>query len=188
MDEKTRKLTHHFSEIIKLLDPEPSRASLTKTPERAAKAFRFLTSGHDEDIQEIINGALFESDNNGMVVVKDIEFYSTCEHHIMPFHGVAHVGYLPEGHVIGLSKIPRIVDHFARRLQIQENLTLQVAHSLSKILATANVAVLIKAKHSCMCMRGVGKQNAFMISSTMLGAFLSNSSSREEFFRLTQES
>ena len=187
MDEKTKQLTKHFEEIIRLIDPDPKREGLTKTPARAAKALSFLTSGSHDDINSLVNDAIFTTDHQGMVVVKDIEFYSLCEHHILPFHGSVDVGYIPNGKVIGLSKIPRIIDHFAKRLQIQENMTSQIAHALVNLIHTKDVAVTVRAKHSCMCMRGVAKQNAFMLSSSMLGQFLDNPITREEFFRLTQE-
>ena len=160
------------------------RPGLQDTPERAADALRYLTKGYHENLDDIINGALFESDMNEMVIVKDIEMYSMCEHHLLPFFGKCHVGYLPEGKVIGLSKIARIVDFFARRLQIQERLTTEVAHCIATITEARGVAVVMEAKHLCMMMRGVEKQNSTMTTSVMLGDMRNNPSSRMEFLNL----
>jgi len=157
---------------------------LRSTPKRAAEAFRFLTKGYNEDIEKIVNNAIFESDASEIVLVKDIELYSMCEHHLMPFIGKAHVAYIPNGKVIGLSKIARIVEVYARRLQIQENLTRQIAETVEKYTEAQGVAVVIEAKHLCMMMRGVEKQNSEMITSCVLGEFHDDPSTRAEFFSL----
>ncbi|MCP5050220.1 MAG: GTP cyclohydrolase I FolE [bacterium] len=173
-----------FKEILQAIGEDVDREGLKKTPLRAAKAFRFLTKGYHENIEDIVNGALFESDASEMVVVKHIELYSMCEHHLLPFIGKCHVGYVPNGKVIGLSKIARIVDFFARRLQIQENLTRQIAETLQKYTDAIGVAVLIEAQHLCMMMRGVEKQNSVMTTSCVLGEFHQDPSTRAEFFAL----
>lgn len=154
------------------------------TPQRAAKAFEFLTRGYQEDIAAIVNGAVFQSANRDLVMVRDIEFYSLCEHHILPFYGTVNVAYLPAGKVIGLSKIPRIVDVFARRLQIQENLTEQIARCIQSVTGAKGVAVQIEARHICMLMRGVQKQNASMVTSTLLGQFREDERELDKFLRL----
>lgn len=173
-----------FERIIRSVGEDPSREGLLKTPERAARAFDFNTQGYHQNISDIVNGAIFESDMDEMVIVKDIELYSTCEHHLLPFFGKAHVAYLPDGKVVGLSKIPRIVDMFARRLQIQEQLTRQIAEMICEVTNCKGVAVVIEARHMCMMMRGVQKQNSSMTTSTMLGAFRDNPSTRTEFLTL----
>ena len=165
----------------------PERDGLKDTPLRAAKALHFLTQGYRMDIDEVINGALFESENDEMVIVKDIELYSMCEHHMLPFIGKCHVAYLPKGKVIGLSKIARVVDVFARRLQIQENLTNEIATCIVEKTGAAGAAVIIEAKHMCMMMRGVEKQNSSMITSIMLGAFRSKPATRAEFLNLVRQ-
>jgi GTP cyclohydrolase I len=157
---------------------------LVRTPERAEKAFRFLTSGYDTDVHSIVNGALFTDPADGMVVVKDIEFFSMCEHHLLPFFGKMHVAYLPAGKLIGLSKIPRIVDTFARRLQIQERLTQQVAETIQEVLKPRGVGVICEARHFCMMMRGVEKQQSGTVTSAMLGAFRERKDTRDEFLSL----
>ena len=162
----------------------PERDGLKDTPLRAAKALHFLTQGYRMDIDEVINGALFESENDEMVIVKDIELYSMCEHHMLPFIGKCHVAYLPKGKVIGLSKIARVVDVFARRLQIQENLTNEIATCIVEKTGAAGAAVIIEAKHMCMMMRGVEKQNSTMTTSCMLGAFRNSQTTRAEFLSL----
>src|SRR5210317_1000752 len=162
----------------------PERDGLKDTPLRAAKALHFLTQGYRMDIDGVINGALFESDNDEMVIVKDIELYSMCEHHMLPFIGKCHVAYLPKGKVIGLSKIARVVDVFARRLQIQENLTNEIANCILDKTNAAGAAVIIEAKHMCMMMRGVEKQNSTMTTSCMLGAFRNSQTTRAEFLSL----
>lgn len=173
-----------FRDIILELGEDPERDGLKKTPHRAAKAFEFLTHGYQLNIEKIINEAIFESDNDEMIIVKDIELYSLCEHHLLPFIGKCHVGYLPCGKVLGLSKVARIVDAFARRLQIQENLTKQIATCIMEQTQVSGVGVIIEAKHLCMMMRGVGKQNSSMVTSAMLGTFRDNPSTRSEFLNL----
>lgn len=178
------KLTRHYANIIEELDENPTRDGLKNTPERAAKAMQFLCRGYEQSLDELVNNALFESDNDEMVIVKDIELYSLCEHHMLPFIGKAHVAYMPTGKVVGLSKIARIVDMFARRLQIQENLTRQIAEAIQTVTNAEGVAVVIEAKHMCMMMRGVEKQNSTMYSSVMLGAFRESGNTRQEFLQL----
>ncbi|AQZ93475.1 GTP cyclohydrolase I FolE [Halopseudomonas phragmitis] len=178
------KLTQNYHDILSNLGEDPDRGGLKDTPKRAAKAMQFLCRGYDQSLEEIVNGALFESDNDEMVIVKDIELYSLCEHHMLPFIGKAHVAYIPTGKVIGLSKVARIVDMFARRLQIQENLTRQIAEALQSVTEARGVAVVIEAKHMCMMMRGVEKQNSSMYSSVMLGAFRESVNTRQEFLQL----
>ena len=170
--------------LLNKVGEAPERDGLKDTPLRAAKALHFLTQGYRMDIDEVINGALFESDNDEMVIVKDIELYSMCEHHMLPFIGKCHVAYLPKGKVIGLSKIARVVDVFARRLQIQENLTNEIATCIVEKTGAAGAAVIIEAKHMCMMMRGVEKQNSTMTTSCMLGAFRNSQTTRAEFLSL----
>ncbi|MBF0384821.1 MAG: GTP cyclohydrolase I FolE [Candidatus Omnitrophica bacterium] len=174
----------YYKDLIKAIGEDLSRPGLKKTPKRAADAFKYLTKGYREDISDIINNAVFESDNDEMIIVKDIELYSMCEHHLLPFFGKCHVGYLPQGKIIGLSKIPRIVDVFARRLQVQENLTKQIAETIQEYTGAQGVGVVIQAQHLCTMMRGVEKQNSSMITSCMLGAFRKNISTRSEFLNL----
>ncbi len=173
-----------FADIISSMGEDLQRDGLRDTPERAAKAFRFLTRGYTQDIDEVVNGAIFDSDNDEMVLVKDIEVYSLCEHHLLPFIGKCHVAYLPQGKVIGLSKIARIVDMYARRLQIQENMTKQIAETIMQVTDARGVGVVLEAKHLCMMMRGVEKQNSMMTTSMMLGAFRNVPSTRAEFLHL----
>ncbi|KTD18147.1 GTP cyclohydrolase I FolE [Legionella jordanis] len=173
-----------YKEILTRIGEDPNREGLRDTPERAANAFRYLTKGYHEHLDDIINEALFESDMSEMVIVKDIEMYSMCEHHLLPFLGKCHVGYLPDGKVLGLSKVARIVDYFARRLQIQERLTTEIAHCIESITNARGVAVVMEAKHLCMMMRGVEKQGSVMTTSVMLGEMRNNPSSRSEFLRL----
>lgn len=173
-----------FAKIISGVGEDLSRAGLEKTPQRAAKAFKFLTQGYQQSLQEVVNNALFPSDSNEMVIVKDIEMYSLCEHHLLPFIGKCHVAYIPQGKVLGLSKIARIVDIYARRLQIQENMTTQIASSIEAVTGASGVAVVIEAQHMCMMMRGVEKQNSVMKTSAMLGEFADNQSTRYEFLSL----
>ncbi|WP_341781631.1 GTP cyclohydrolase I FolE [Ectopseudomonas mendocina] len=177
-------LSQQYREIIKGLGENPEREGLLDTPKRAAKAMQYLCHGYQQSLEEIVNGALFESDNDEMVIVKDIELYSLCEHHLLPFIGKAHVAYVPTGKVLGLSKVARIVDMYARRLQIQENLTKQIADAIQQVTNAAGVAVVIEAKHMCMMMRGVEKQNSVMSSSVMLGAFRDSCNTRHEFLQL----
>jgi len=173
-----------FQKILTELGEDPSREGLVKTPDRAEKAMRFLTSGYQMDLDKIVNGALFNVKYDEMVLVKDIEFYSMCEHHMLPFFGKMHVAYLPKDKVIGLSKIPRIVDMFARRLQVQERLTQEVAETISNVLNPRGVAVICQAQHFCMMMRGVEKQHSGAITSAMLGAFRTDKETRDELLSL----
>lgn len=177
-------MKEHFANIIAGIGEDLERPGLLDTPERAAKAFQFLTRGYNQHIDEIVNGALFPSDSQEMIMVKDIELYSMCEHHLLPFIGKAHVAYIPTGKVVGLSKVARIVDMFARRLQIQEQLTVQIAESIQSITGASGVGVIIEAKHMCMMMRGVEKQNSSMKTSAMLGSFRTNQATRNEFLSL----
>ena len=177
-------VAERMREILKMLGEDPSREGLARTPERYEKAMRFLTGGYEESLEQIVNGALFRSTVDEMVIVKDIEFFSMCEHHMLPFYGKIHVAYLPKDRVIGLSKIPRIVNMFARRLQLQERLTQQVAEAVENAIAPRGVAVMAEARHFCMMMRGVQKQHSGAITSTMLGAFRSNKATRDEFLAL----
>ena len=177
-------LVRSYRQLLESVGEDTQREGLVGTPLRAAKAMQFLTQGYTQYVQELLNGAVFESRNTEMVIVKDIEFYSLCEHHILPFFGRVHAAYLPKGKVIGLSKIPRIVDMFARRLQIQENLTQQIADCLQQVTGAEGVAVVVEARHLCMLMRGVEKQNASMTTSAMLGEFRSNPATRAEFLNL----
>ena len=177
-------LPEHYREILLGLGENPDREGLLDTPKRAAKAMQYLCHGYEQSLDEVVNGALFASDNDEMVIVKDIELYSLCEHHLLPFIGKAHVAYMPTGKVLGLSKIARIVDMFARRLQIQENLTRQIADAIEQVTQAAGVAVVIEAQHMCMMMRGVEKQNSTMNTSVMLGAMRDSSTTRMEFLQL----
>ncbi len=172
-----------YQEIIRAID-DPKRPGLKDTPKRAAAALRFLTRGYSQDLEEIINEARFPTESNEMVLVQDIELYSLCEHHLLPFIGKCHVAYIPDRFVIGLSKIARIVDMYARRLQNQENLTTDIARAMKEATRVNNVAVIIESQHLCMMMRGVEKQNSVMKTSSMSGAFRSNSSTRAELFSL----
>jgi GTP cyclohydrolase I len=177
-------IASHIREVLSELGEDPEREGLLRTPERAEKAFKFLTSGYTADLEQIVNGALFDVEYDEVVIVRDIEFFSMCEHHMLPFFGKMHVAYLPGRKVIGLSKIPRIVDVFARRLQIQERLTQQVAETLQEMLKPRGVAVICEARHFCMMMRGVEKQHSGAITSAMLGAFRTNKETRNELLSL----
>ena len=177
-----------YENLLQELGEDITREGLIETPERAANAMRYLTKGYHENLDDIINGALFESDMSEMVVVKDIEMYSMCEHHLLPFLGKCHIGYIPDGKVLGLSKIARIVDYFARRLQIQERLTTEIANCIQSITGAHGVAVVIEAKHLCMMMRGVEKQNSTMSTSVMLGDMRQKATSRAEFLTLIRSS
>ena len=172
--------------LLRQVGENPRREGLVKTPERVAKAWDFLTRGYRQDIKEVINDALFDAESHHMVIVKDIEIYSMCEHHLLPFFGKCHIGYIPNGKVIGVSKLARIADMFARRLQIQERLTNEIAEALMTHLQPQGVAVVIEAQHLCMMMRGVEKQNSFMITSAMLGAFRQRLTTRTEFLKLLE--
>jgi GTP cyclohydrolase I len=171
-------------QMLRELGEDPQREGLLKTPERVAKSMAFLTAGYRADLEDEINGAVFESDNREMVVVRDIDFFSLCEHHLLPFFGRAHVAYLPDGKIIGLSKLARIVEVFARRLQVQERLTSEVAQCLEQHLNPKGVAVVMRAQHLCMMMRGVEKQNSQALTSEMLGDFRANQATRHEFLSL----
>ncbi|MGO1748697.1 MAG: GTP cyclohydrolase I FolE [Marinobacter sp.] len=177
-------LTGHYRAIIDGLGEDPSREGLQDTPKRAAKAMQFLTKGYQQDLGDLINNAVFESAMDEMVVVQDIELYSMCEHHMLPFIGKCHIAYLPQGRVLGLSKFARIVDMYARRLQIQENLTRQIAEAVESVTNAKGVAVVIEAQHMCMMMRGVQKQNSKMKTSMMLGQFRKSQATRTEFLQL----
>ncbi len=176
-----------YASIISAIGEDLSRPGIKDTPKRAAKAFQYLCKGYQEDLDTIVNGAIFPSDNDEMVIVKDIELYSLCEHHLLPFIGRAHVAYLPSGKVVGLSKIARIVDMFARRLQIQENLTKEIADAIMQVTDAKGVGVIIEAKHMCMMMRGVEKQNSVMKTSIMLGRFRESPQTRSEFLALVKD-
>ncbi len=182
----TPELEELFTNLLKNLGEDPNRQGLVRTPNRAAKAMEFLTSGYHQDIDKILNKAIFDEDYDEMVIVKDIEFYSLCEHHILPFWGRCHVGYLPRNRIIGLSKIPRIVDMFSRRLQVQERLTREIAEALETALDPQGVAVVIEGQHLCMMARGVQKQAPRMTTNVMLGTFREDSSTRAEFLRCIQ--
>ena len=177
-------LESNYRQIIEAIGEDVEREGLTDTPKRAAKAMEFLTQGYRQDLDKIINNAVFESDNDEMVIVKDIELYSMCEHHMLPFIGKCHIAYLPDGKVLGLSKFARIIDMFARRLQIQENLTRQIAEAVQQVTGAKGVGVVIEAKHMCMMMRGVEKQNSVMSTSMMLGSMRESQATRSEFLTL----
>jgi GTP cyclohydrolase I len=177
-------LEENFSQIIEAVGEDLTREGLIDTPKRAAKAFKFLTHGYEKTLEEVLNGAIFTADSEDMVIVKDIELYSLCEHHLLPFIGKCHVGYLPQGKVLGLSKIARVVDMYARRLQIQERLTKQIADAIEQATGARGVAVVIEAKHLCMMMRGVEKQNSVMTTSAMKGIFRKEINTRSEFLNL----
>ena len=174
----------HFANIITAIGEDINREGLVDTPKRAAKAFKFLNNGYDKTLEEVLNGAIFEADTEDMVIVKDIELYSLCEHHLLPFLGKCHIAYLPQGKVLGLSKLARIVDMYARRLQIQEKLTKQIANAVETAIDARGVAVVIEAKHLCMMMRGVEKQNSVMTTSVMTGIFREEMNTRAEFLSL----
>ena len=175
-----------IEELIPLIGEDPTREGLVRTPTRVERAYKFLTRGYTTDLDNLLNDAIFHEECNEMVVVQNIEFYSLCEHHILPFYGKVHVGYLPKGKIIGLSKIPRIVDMFSRRLQVQERMTQQIALTLEKVLLPHGIAVVVEGRHLCMMMRGVEKQNSLVTSSAMLGAFKENRETRIEFLNLLQ--
>jgi GTP cyclohydrolase I len=174
--------------MLEVLGEDPKRNGLLKTPERVAKALKFMTAGYTQDIDTLLNGAMFPIEYDEMVIVKDIDFFSMCEHHLLPFFGKCHVGYLPNKKVVGLSKIPRLVDTFSRRLQVQERLTVQIAETLKQKLNANGVAVVMEARHLCMMMRGVEKQNTLAVTSSMLGVFRNQLQTREEFLKLINHS
>jgi len=185
-DEVTRKLTEVYKDILSDLGEDPQREGLLKTPERVAKSVQFLTQGYKQDPDEILRSALFEEDYSEMVIVKDIEVYSQCEHHMLPFFGKAHIAYIPNGKIVGLSKLPRIVDAYARRLQVQERLTLEIRDCIQRTLEPKGVAVVLECSHMCMQMRGVEKQNSSTTTSAFKGLFMQNDSTRKEFINLIQ--
>ena len=182
MDDKP--LTQHILQVLAELGEDPGREGLAKTPERVARALRFLTKGYAEDPKAVINGALFTEDYQEMIVLKDLDFFSLCEHHILPFFGKAHVAYIPKHRIVGISKLARLVEVFARRLQVQERLTTQVANMLMDELDPQGVGVVLQAEHLCMRMRGVEKQNSVVVTSAMLGVFRSHQETRQEFMTL----
>jgi len=174
--------------MLVILGEDPERKGLQRTPERIDKMLRFMTQGYKQDVDQLLNGALFEIDYDEMVIVKDIDFFSLCEHHLLPFYGKCHVGYLPNKRVVGLSKIPRVVDAFSRRLQVQERLTVQIAETLHSKLKAHGVGVVMEARHLCMMMRGVEKQNTLAVTSEMLGVFRTQQQTRDEFLKLIRRS
>lgn len=181
--EALEELKDHYESVLKLVGEDPDREGLIKTPERAAKAMQFLTTGYQQNGEAILRSAMFKEDYSEMVLVKDIELYSLCEHHMLPFFGKAHVAYIPNGHIVGLSKVPRVIDVFARRLQVQERLTDQILHCIQNTLQPLGVAVVIEARHMCMMMRGVQKQNSVTTTSAFTGEF-KNPATRSEFLTL----
>ncbi len=183
-DGRVSELADLVEQMLVLLGEDPQRSGLAKTPERVDKALRFMTKGYETNVDHLLNGALFPIEYDEMVIVKDIDFFSLCEHHLLPFFGRCHVGYLPNKRVVGLSKIPRVVDTFSRRLQVQERLTVQIAETLQSKLNAHGVAVVREARHLCMMMRGVEKQNTIAVTSEMLGVFRDQQQTREEFLRL----
>lgn len=189
MDSKDNQLQlqYHYKEILKLLGEDTAREGLVKTPERVAKAMQFLTRGYEMDPVEVLNSAKFSEEYNQMVIVKDINFYSLCEHHMLPFYGKAHVAYIPSGYITGLSKIARVVDIFSHRLQVQERMTMQIKHCIQEALNPLGVMVVLEAKHMCMQMRGVEKENAITTTSDFCGAF-NQAKTREEFLKLISKS
>ncbi len=178
------EIAEHYKRIIELLGEDTGREGILKTPVRAAKAMLYLTQGYNQKPDEILKSAMFKDNYKQMVIVKDIEIYSMCEHHMLPFFGKAHVAYIPNGHIVGLSKIPRVCDAFARRLQVQERLTTEILDCIHNTLEPVGVAVVIEAQHMCMCMRGVSKQNSVTTTSAFTGEFLSDNRTRSEFMKL----
>ena len=187
MDEKLNEIAPHIHDVLAALGEDPRREGLQKTPERVAKALRFLTQGYAQDTCELLNSALFSVAYDEMVIIKEIDVFSLCEHHLLPFFGKAHVAYIPNGKVVGLSKIPRLVDAFARRLQVQERLTVEIAEAIQKWVKPRGVGVVIEAMHFCMIMRGVEKQNSVAVTSCMLGGFRDQVQTREEFLALIRK-
>lgn len=184
---KRKSIAQSMEDILLSIGEDPARQGLKKTPKRVEAAYRYLTSGYKSNIREILNGAVFDEEYDDMVVVRDIDLFSLCEHHLLPFYGKCHVAYIPKGRIVGLSKIPRIVNAFSRRLQVQERLTNQIAHSLKDELKPLGVGVVIEALHLCMAMRGVEKQNATCVTSSMLGVFRSDRATRMEFMDLLKK-
>jgi GTP cyclohydrolase I len=183
-DKKRALMMDHLRSTLEILGEDPEREGLKDTPKRYVKSMEFLTSGYTKSVDQIVGGALFAEKSTGIVMVRDIELFSLCEHHLLPFYGKAHVAYIPNGKIIGLSKIPRIVDVFSRRLQVQERLTTQISEELERILNPLGVGVIIEANHLCMMMRGVEKQNSYTITSSMLGVFRNDPTSRKELLHL----
>jgi GTP cyclohydrolase I len=183
-EKNTSKIESLIKELLIEIGEDPTREGLVKTPERVAKAWQFLANGYEEDLESIINDAIFREDYDEMVTVKDIDFFSLCEHHLLPFFGKAHVSYIPNGKIIGLSKIPRIVDMFGRRLQVQERMTQQIAETINDVLSPKGVAVVLEGQHMCMQMRGVEKQNSYATTSAMIGQFRKDSKTRDEFLKI----
>ena len=181
---KAPEIRHHIRAIIEAIDPDPDRPGLERTPERVEKAYRWLTKGYESSVADVVGSGVFEESHENMILVRDIELYSMCEHHMLPFFGKAHVAYVPNGRIIGLSKLPRIVEVFARRLQVQERLTDQVADAVMEVLEPAGVGVVVQAAHLCMMMRGVEKQNSTTVTSALRGIFKDDARTREEFLRL----
>jgi GTP cyclohydrolase IA len=177
-------LEQHVRALLRALDPDPDREGLRRTPERVARALAFLTKGHEEDPRRVVNGALFTEDYSEMIVLKDVDFYSLCEHHILPFFGKAHIAYLPNGRIVGVSKLARLVELYARRLQVQERMTNQIATTIAEQLDPLGVGVVLEAEHLCMRMRGIEKQNSVVVTSAMLGVFREHQTTREEFMTL----
>jgi GTP cyclohydrolase I len=185
-EEVTQRIATVYNDILKDIGEDPTREGLLKTPERVAKALQYLTHGYDIDPKEILKSALFHEEYSEMVIVKDIEVYSMCEHHMLPFFGKAHIAYIPNGTIVGLSKIPRVVDAFSRRLQVQERLTIEIRDCIQETLKPKGVAVVIECAHMCMQMRGVQKQNSVTTSSAFTGLFMNNEATRKEFINLIQ--
>ena len=185
-DKEKKRLEEITKELLGLIGEDSTRQGLLKTPKRVAESWKFLSQGYHQNLDEIINEAIFDESAKDMIIVKDIEFYSLCEHHLIPFYGKAHVGYIPNGKIIGLSKIPRIIDFYARRLQVQERLTNQIATCIQDLLNPKGVAVIMEGRHFCMLMRGVQKQNSIASTSSMLGAFKDQSTTRNEFLKLVE--
>ena len=185
-DKEKKRLEEITKELLGLIGEDSTRQGLIKTPKRVAESWKFLSQGYHQNLNEIINEAIFDESARDMIIVKDIEFYSLCEHHLIPFYGKAHVGYIPNGKIIGLSKIPRIIDFYSRRLQVQERLTNQIATCIQDLLNPKGVAVIMEGRHFCMLMRGVQKQNSIASTSSMLGAFKDQSTTRNEFLKLVE--
>lgn len=185
-DKEKKRLEELTEELLGLIGEDSTRQGLIKTPERVAESWKFLSQGYHQNLNDVINEAIFDESAKDMIIVKDIEFYSLCEHHLIPFYGKAHVGYIPNGKIIGLSKIPRIIDFYSRRLQIQERLTNQIATCIQDLLNPKGVAVIMEGRHFCMLMRGVQKQNSIASTSSMLGAFKDQSTTRNEFLKLVE--
>lgn len=181
-----QKIEDHYRDVLRFVGEDPAREGLLRTPHRVTEALKYLTSGYHQDIQTLLNGAIFQEEYDDMVVVKDIEFYSLCEHHLLPFFGKAHVAYIPNGRIVGLSKIPRLVDMFARRLQVQERLTTEIAQAIEQALQPRGVGVVLEAAHMCMRMRGVQKQDASMVTSHVMGTFRTDRATRQEFMALVK--